>query len=101
MPKSNGGLPFGRGSGAVTIIEQPVMRSYIRKAKIAFFIIWAAVALLAATVLVSKWDAEVRRDRRRDPLPDHRRPDRPGPGVPHRRPGGSVAGAAGHLVVAA
>ena len=45
------------------------MRSYIRKAKITFFIIWAAVALLAATVLVSKWDAEVRRDRRRDPRP--------------------------------
>ena len=56
MPKSNRGLPFGRGSGAVTIIEQPVMRSYIRKAKITFFIIWAAVALLAATVLVSKWE---------------------------------------------
>ena len=56
MPKSNPGLPFGRGSGAVTIIEQPVMRSYIRKAKIVFFIIWAAVALLAATVLVSKWE---------------------------------------------
>ena len=55
MPKSNPGLPFGRGSGAVTIIEQPVMRSYIRKAKITFFIIWAAVALLTATVLVSKW----------------------------------------------
>ena len=54
MPKSNPRLPFGRGSGAVTIIEQPVMRSYIRKAKITFFIIWAAVALLAATVLVSK-----------------------------------------------
>ena len=32
------------------------MRSYIRKAKIIFFIIWAAVALLAATVLVSKWE---------------------------------------------
>ena len=56
MPKSNPRLPFGRGSGAVTIIEQPVMRSYIRKAKITFFIIWAAVALLAATVLVSKWE---------------------------------------------
>ena len=56
MSKSNGGLPFGRGSGAVTIIEQPVMRSYVRKAKIVFFIIWAAVGLLAATVLVGKWE---------------------------------------------
>jgi hypothetical protein len=56
MSKSNGGLPFGRGSGAVTIIEQPVMRSYVRKAKIVFFIIWVAVGLLAATVLVSKWE---------------------------------------------
>jgi hypothetical protein len=56
MPKSNSRLPFGRGPGTVTVIEQTVMRSHIRKAKIVFFIIWAAVALLAATVLVSKWE---------------------------------------------
>src|SRR5215469_5285279 len=55
MPKSNSRLPFGRGSGTVTVIEQPVMRSYIRKAKIVFFIIWAATALVIATVAASAW----------------------------------------------
>ena len=55
MPKSNSRLPFGRGSGTVTVIEQPVMRSYLRKAKIVFFIIWAAAALLIATVAASTW----------------------------------------------
>jgi hypothetical protein len=59
MPKSNSRLPFGRGSGTVTVIEQPVMRSYIRKAKIVFYIIWAAAALLAATVLVGKWEPKL------------------------------------------
>jgi hypothetical protein len=59
MPKSNSRLPFGRGSGTVTVIEQTVMRSYIRKAKIIFFITWAAVMLLAATVLVSKWEPKL------------------------------------------
>jgi len=55
MPKSNSRLPFGRGSGTVTVIEEPVLRSYTRKAKIVFWITWAAVALLAATVLASRW----------------------------------------------
>lgn len=59
MPKSNNRMPFGRGAGTVTVIEQPVMRSYIRKAKIVFFIVWAAAALLAATVLVSKWEPKL------------------------------------------
>lgn len=59
MPKSNSRMPFGRGSGTVTVIEQSVQRSYIRKAKIVFFITWAAVTLLAATVLVSKWEPKL------------------------------------------
>ena len=53
MPKSNRGL-FGR-SGTVTVIDQPVQRSFAQKAKIVFYITWAAVGLLAATVLASKW----------------------------------------------
>jgi hypothetical protein len=56
MPKSNSRRPFGRGSGTVTVIEEPVLRSYTRKAKIVFYITWAAVGLLAATVLVSRWE---------------------------------------------
>src|SRR5215468_5575580 len=56
MPKSNSRRPFGRGSGTVTVIEEPVLRSYTRKAKIVFYITWAAVTLLAATVLVGKWE---------------------------------------------
>jgi hypothetical protein len=55
MPKSNSLLPFGRGSGTVTVIEEPVLRSYTRKAKIVFWITWAAVAVLSATVLASRW----------------------------------------------
>jgi hypothetical protein len=53
MPKSNRGV-FGR-SGTVTVIDQPVQRSFAQKAKIVFYITWAAVGLLAATVLASKW----------------------------------------------
>ena len=53
MPKSNRGL-FGR-SGTVTVIDQPVQRSYIQKAKIVFYVLWAVTGLLAATVLASKW----------------------------------------------
>ena len=58
MPKSNRRSPFGR-SGTVTVIEEPVARSYIRKAKIVFFITWTALALLAATVLASRWPAVI------------------------------------------
>jgi hypothetical protein len=53
MPKSSRPSMFGRGGGTVTVIEQPVMRSYLRKAKIVFAVIWVAVGLLAATVLAS------------------------------------------------
>jgi hypothetical protein len=56
MPKSNrSGLPGQRG-GTVTVIEQPVLRSYMRKAKAVFWIMWAIVGLLAAVVIASKWE---------------------------------------------
>ena len=54
MPNSNRGM-FGRGSGTITVIEEPVMRSYRRKAKIVFYVTWVIVAALAATVAASKW----------------------------------------------
>jgi hypothetical protein len=53
MPNSNRG--FGRGTGTITVIEEPVMRSYRRKAKIVFYVTWFIVAVLAATVTASKW----------------------------------------------
>ena len=54
MPNSNRGM-FGRGNGTITVIEEPVMRSYRRKAKIVFYVTWFIVAVLAATVAASKW----------------------------------------------
>ena len=54
MPNSNRGA-FGRGTGTITVIEEPVMRSYRRKAKIVFYLTWVIVAVLAATVAASKW----------------------------------------------
>ena len=54
MPSSNRGM-FGRGNGTVTVIEEPVMRSYRRKAKIVFYVTWVILAVLAATVAASKW----------------------------------------------
>jgi hypothetical protein len=53
MPKSNRPGSFGQRGGTVTVIEQPVLRSFMRKAKIVFWIVWIAVGLLAATVLAS------------------------------------------------
>jgi hypothetical protein len=53
MPNSNRG--FGRGTGTITVIEQTVMRSYRRKAKIVFYVTWFITAVLAATVATSKW----------------------------------------------
>ena len=53
MPKSNRSSSFGQRGGTVTVIEQPVMRSFMRKAKIVFWIVWGAVGLLAATILAS------------------------------------------------
>ena len=43
MPNSSHGM-FGRGSGTITVIEEPVMRSYRRKAKIVFYVIWVITA---------------------------------------------------------
>ena len=42
MPNSNRGT-FGRGNGTITVIEEPVMRSYRRKAKIVFYVTWVIV----------------------------------------------------------
>jgi hypothetical protein len=56
MPNSNRRNVFGRGSGTVTVIEEPVMRSYARRAKATFYLVWAAVGLLSATVLVGHWE---------------------------------------------
>ena len=53
MPNSNRG--FGRGNGTVTVIEQTVMRSYRRKAKIVFYVTLVIVTALTATVAASKW----------------------------------------------
>lgn len=54
MPNSSRG-GFGRGNGTITVIEEPVMRSYRRKAKIVFYVVWMITGLLAATVAASKW----------------------------------------------
>jgi hypothetical protein len=54
MPNSNRGA-FGRGNGTITVIEEPVLRSYRRKAKIVFYVVWIITSLLAATVAASKW----------------------------------------------
>ena len=54
MPSSNRGM-FGRGNGTIAVIEQPVMRSYRRKAKIMFNVTWFIVTVLAATVAASRW----------------------------------------------
>ena len=54
MPNSSRGM-FGRGSGTITVIEEPVMRSYRRKAKIVFYVVWVITGVLVATVAASKW----------------------------------------------
>ena len=54
MPNSNRG-GSGRGNGTITVIEEPVMRSYRRKAKIVFYVAWVITGILAATVAASKW----------------------------------------------
>jgi hypothetical protein len=55
MLKSNSRGGFGRRSGTVTVIEEPVRRSAARNAKIILMVVWAVTGLLAATVLDSKW----------------------------------------------
>lgn len=54
MPKSSRSGGFGQRGGTVTVIEQPVLRSFQRKAKAVFWIVWIAVGLLAAVVIASK-----------------------------------------------
>jgi hypothetical protein len=54
MPNTSRGM-FGRGTGTITVIEEPVMRSYRRKAKIVFYLTWVITGLLAATVAASRW----------------------------------------------
>ena len=56
MSKSSRPGLYGQRGGTVTVIEQPVLRSYMRKAKAVFWITWAAVGLLAAVVAASKWE---------------------------------------------
>jgi hypothetical protein len=55
MPNPNGRSTFGRRSGTVTVIEEPVRRSAARTAKIAFWVIWITVSALATTVMASFW----------------------------------------------
>jgi hypothetical protein len=54
MPSSNRGA-FSRGNGTITVIEEPVMRSYRRRAKVVFYVTWVITAVLAATVAASRW----------------------------------------------
>ncbi len=54
MPNSSRGM-FSRGTGTITVIEEPVMRSYRRKAKIVLYVTWVITAVLAATVAASRW----------------------------------------------
>src|SRR5215472_10293069 len=54
MPSSNRGFS-GRGNGTITVIEEPVMRSYRRRAKVIFYVTWVITAVLAATVAASRW----------------------------------------------
>jgi hypothetical protein len=53
MPYSNRRPAFGRRSGTVTVIEEPVRRNAARTAKIAACVTALTVTLLAATVLAS------------------------------------------------
>ena len=55
MPNSSGRPAFGRRSGTVTVIEEPVRRNAARTAKIVFYVVWIIVGLLSATVAASKW----------------------------------------------
>jgi hypothetical protein len=55
MPYFNGRTGSGRRSGTVTVIEEPVRRSYARTAKIVACVMFLAVGLLSAAVLSSIW----------------------------------------------
>jgi hypothetical protein len=53
MPYSNRRAVFGRRSGTVTVIEEPVRRHVARNAKIAACVTTIAVGLLTGTVAAS------------------------------------------------
>src|SRR5215472_5168340 len=55
MPYSNRRSGFGRRSGTVTVIEEPVRRDAARTAKAAAIVTTLTVGLLAATVAASRW----------------------------------------------
>ncbi|MHB1596744.1 MAG: hypothetical protein ACYCO9_21995 [Streptosporangiaceae bacterium] len=55
MPNSNGHPGFGRRSGTVTVIEEPVRRNAARTAKITFWAVSIVTGLLTATVAASYW----------------------------------------------
>lgn len=56
MPNSNRRSGFGRRSGTVTVIEEPVRRNATRIAKAAAIVVFIIVAVLAATVAASRWN---------------------------------------------
>jgi hypothetical protein len=55
MPNSNRRSGFGRRSGTVTVIEEPVRRNATRTAKIVACVTTLAVGLLTADVAASRW----------------------------------------------
>jgi hypothetical protein len=55
MPNSNGHAAFGRRSGTVTVIEEPVRRNAARTAKITFWAVSIVTGLLTAAVAASYW----------------------------------------------
>jgi len=55
MPNSSRSGVFGSRGGTVTVIEQPVLRNYMRKAKVVFWIVLVAGTLLSASILSSRW----------------------------------------------
>ena len=55
MPNSNGHPAFGRRSGTVTVIEEPVRRNAARTAKITFWAVSIVTGLLTAAVAASYW----------------------------------------------
>lgn len=52
---SRSGFSRQRG-GTVTVIEQPVLRSYMRKAKAVFWVAWLAVGILATVAISRYWE---------------------------------------------
>jgi hypothetical protein len=55
MRNSSRGVFGRRSGGTVTVIEESVHRSSVRKAKIIFWVVWVCTGVLTATVAASKW----------------------------------------------